>query len=306
MKGRQWSILILLLLANYLIFSSLFMFVAESQKPPPTPTRTPMPTFTSTRTSTPMPPPPTPTPTLVLAPTATPTIPPQPTEPPPPLATSTPTARTGRVVHIVQHGEWVGLIAEKYGVPADYIRWLNNLTPGTVIHPNQELIIPAPGEVIPSPTPGGEIPPTNTPAPPPPPPQEAPTQPPAQHQFTGRVEKWWPNCGLAAVGKSKVLDAKSGEAVNGVRIRIWNDAGFEAFSLVSGVGKTYGPGEYDIVLNNHPIEAKFYIAAWDWQTGPNDYVRVDSDVLTLEFDTKNCNPDGDGHQVVIVNWYRNW
>ncbi len=318
MNNRQWSILTVLILVNYIVFSSLITFLAESNKPAPTPTRTPLPTFTVTLTSTPTSPPPTPTATLVFPPTSTstPIPPPAADTPVPPPSTDTPAPpppRTERIVHVVQPGESVSAIAARYGVSVNSVKWLNGLTDASVIHPGQELIIPAPGEVIPSPTPGPEAP-SPTPAPPPaeeggePPPEEQPPpEPPAeQHQFTGRVEKWWPNCGLAAVGKSKVLDANSGEPVNGVRIRIWNDGGYEAFSLVSGVGHSYGAGEYDIVLNNKPIEAKFYLAAWDWETAPGQYTRVDSDVITVEFNAGNCQPEGSGHQVVIVNWYRNW
>ncbi len=327
MNNRQWSILVVLLLINYLIFSSLITFVVGSYQPTPTPTKTPLPTFTPTAMNIDTPPPPTPTATLVLGPTSTPIeVPSQPSaeasaeEPPQPTAQApggespTATPRTERTIHVVQAGESLSIIAELYGVTYQSIQWLNDITNPSLIHSGQELLIPAPDEIIPSPTPGGPISPTPTPAPPPeappaPPPEAEPppTEPPAeQHQFTARIDKWWPNCGLAAVGKSKVLDANSGEPVNGVRIRIWNDGGYEAFSLVSGVGLTYGPGEYDIVLNNHPIEATFYLAAWDWQTGPDSYARVDSETITLHFDTKNCNPEGDGHQVVIVNWDRHW
>ncbi len=317
MNNRQWSILIVLILVNYIVFSSLITFLMESNKPVPTPTRTPLPTFTVTLTRTPTQPPPSPTATLVFPPTSTPTTepPPEPPTPVPPPPADTPAPlppRTERTTHVVQAGESLSVIAAHYGVSVNSIQWLNGLT-SSIIHVGQELIIPAPGEVIPSPTPGPEAP-SPTPAPPPaeegggPPPEEAPpTEPPAeQHQFSGRIEQWWPNCGLAAVGKSKVLDANTGEPVNGVRIRIWNDGGYEAFSLVSGVGTTYGPGEYDIVLNNKPIDAKFYLAAWDWQTGPDQYVSIDSEVVTLEFNSGSCQPEGSGHQVVIVNWYRNW
>ncbi len=151
--------------------------------------------------------------------------------------------------------------------------------------------------------PGAEPAPAEQPAPAPPP---EPAPEPEQHQFTGRVAEWHPNCGLAAVGKSQIVDVDTGAPVNGVRIRIWNDGGFEAFSLVSGVGATYGPGEYDIVLNNHPIEGTFYLAVWDWQTGPDEYTRVDSETITVHFDIANCQPGGDGHQVAIVNWARHW
>ncbi|HID65315.1 MAG TPA: hypothetical protein EYP49_21570 [Anaerolineae bacterium] len=100
MKGRHWSIIAILVLLNYLVFSQLIVLVVESNKPAPTPTRTPKPTFTPTFTPSPIPPPPTPTPlptptpTRVVPPTDTPTPEGGPTSAPPPEATATPVPPT--------------------------------------------------------------------------------------------------------------------------------------------------------------------------------------------------------------------
>lgn len=75
MKVRHWSIIAILVLLSYLVYSQLIVLIMESKKPTPTPTRTPMPTFTPIFTPgiIPRPPTPTPTATLVMPPTDTPT-----------------------------------------------------------------------------------------------------------------------------------------------------------------------------------------------------------------------------------------
>jgi hypothetical protein len=47
MKWRHWAILIVLLLLNYIIFSTAFTQLAEQRRPQPQPTRTLPPTFES-------------------------------------------------------------------------------------------------------------------------------------------------------------------------------------------------------------------------------------------------------------------
>jgi hypothetical protein len=134
-------------------------------------------------------------------------------------------------------------------------------------------------------------------------PTAAPT-PVVQRQFTGKVVKWWPNCGSTYV-KGRIVD-QSGNPVNGLRVHVWADGWDGSFSRVSGVGDTYGPGEWDVALRQGQT-GKFYVQVWDWQTGPDSYVRVDSDMLTLEFNytQQNCQPDSDGHQVAELQFTRN-
>ena len=74
MSRRQWALVIVLILINYIVFASLFNVVFSNRARSAQPTRTPLPTFTPA-------PPPTP---VVLAPTNTPV-------PPPPTPTPTPT-----------------------------------------------------------------------------------------------------------------------------------------------------------------------------------------------------------------------
>jgi hypothetical protein len=125
-----------------------------------------------------------------------------------------------------------------------------------------------------------------------------------QRQFTGRIVTWWPNCGTTYV-KGRIVD-RAGNPVNGLRVRVWADGWDGAFSRVSGVGDTYGPGEWDVMLR-HGQTGKFYAQVWDWQNGSDSYVRVDSDTVIMEFNytQANCQPESDGHQVAEVEFVRN-
>lgn len=145
--------------------------------------------------------------------------------------------------------------------------------------------------VIPVPSPS---PPTPTPLPPPPP-----------KQFSAQLARWWPNCGIALV-KGKIVE-HDGSPVNGLRVRIWADGWDGSLSLVSGVGLSYGPGEWDVLLRQGQT-GKFYVTVWDWQTGADSYTRVASEVLELDFNytLENCQPEGDGHQVAEVQFIRNY
>ncbi len=282
---------------------------AQAQAVPPPPTNTPKPTFTVTPTYTPLPP---------LTDTPIPTNTPLPTEPPPAPTEPPPTEAPISTVHVVQAGETLSGIAARYGVTVEAIMGANGLADRSRIRTGQELMIPAPGENVPPPPtpapvqeqpPPAEQPPAEQPPPAeeqPPPDQEQPA-PEQQHQFTAEIVQWWPNCGFVGVARSNIKNASDSSAVNGLRVRFWNDGGVDVLSLVSGIGLDYGPGQYDFALGiDHPIDVVFHMAVWDWQTGPDEYVRVDSEVIDLHFDTNNCQPEGDGHQAVQVDWYRHW
>jgi len=63
--------------------------------------------------------------------------------PVPPAGDPTPTPRRQPVVHIVQPGEYLELIADHYGVTVRAIKDANKLT-SDLIHPGQKLVIPVP------------------------------------------------------------------------------------------------------------------------------------------------------------------
>lgn len=301
MRSRHWSLLVVLALLNYIVLVSLFSIVSEefSVSGVALPTRTPWPTFTATFM---------PIPTPMATPTATRVI----------VALPTPYSQlaTGRLMHVVQPGENLPAIAQRYGVSADAILLLNGIIDPNVMRWGQPLVIPSMYDIVPTWTPiatDTPVPvPTNTNRPRPPTatptdtvPAETPT--PREKQFTGEIVTWHPNCGATGVHRpSKIFDI-DGQPLNGLRVRIWYENTYEAFSLVSGIGGDYGPGEYDIALRSGEA-GKFKIAVWDWQTGPEAFSQVDSEVLDVEFDYdwQECQPGRSGHQSVVINWQRHW
>ncbi len=107
MKTSRWSILIVLLLLDYLVLALLYNVITYQGQPTPTPTRTPKPTFTLG------------IPLQIFTPT------------PAPL-----------VIHKVMEGEDLSLIASIYGVTEDEILKANGLSDPASIKPGQELLIP--------------------------------------------------------------------------------------------------------------------------------------------------------------------
>ncbi len=114
-------------------------------RPTPTPTAVPVlvskpPTETAISTPTMTPPTMTPTP----RPTGTATSTPKPTATP--TSTATPTATPTPIVHIVRSGETLYSIARDYDVSVAALSEANELTTTSYLHPDDELIIPAPVE----------------------------------------------------------------------------------------------------------------------------------------------------------------
>jgi LysM repeat protein/RNA polymerase subunit RPABC4/transcription elongation factor Spt4 len=108
-------------------------------EPPPTPTSThtpapPTSTFTPTVTNTPTA---TSTPTKTSTPTSTSTSTP----------TSTPTPTPTPVIHVVQRGEVLVGIARQYAVTLRELLQANSINEAHILHPGDELIIPASGQI---------------------------------------------------------------------------------------------------------------------------------------------------------------
>jgi hypothetical protein len=303
MRTRQWSILAVLALLDYIMLASMFSLVSGEMSYGPLPTRTPWPTFTPTY------PPqiveiyPTPTATRVI-----------------PLAMTAPGApaytQDGRLTHVVQPGESLPAIAQRYGVSGQAILHMNGMLDPNSVAWGQALIIPGLNEELATWTPvappaTATPPPTNTRRPRPPTqtptPTDAATATPRVHQFTGEIVKWYANCGATGIHRPSQILNMDGQPVNGLRVRIWYDNSYEAYSLVSGLGGDYGPGEYDIAMRSGEA-GTFKVAVWDWQTGPDQFERVDSEVLDIKFDYdwQECQPGRSGHQSAVVNWYRHW
>ena len=99
----------------------------------------------------------TPTPTASatatpLPPTLPPTITPIPSETLPPTIAPTATA-SAPFIYIVQTGDYLSLIAEKFDVDYITIMIFNGMTYESPLYPNMELIIPLPNSVLPTATP---------------------------------------------------------------------------------------------------------------------------------------------------------
>lgn len=317
MKNRHWSIIIILVLLNYLVFSQLIVLFVESNKPAPTPTRTPKPTFTSTFTPSPIPPPPpTPTPPPPPAPTATRVVPPTdtptpeggPTSAPPPKATAAPApgeTRTGRTTHVVQSGESLSQIAQRYGVSVEAIVQANGLEDPSLIYPGQTLIIPAPGEVPPTATPR---PPTATPQPASPtavpptatgvPPTAAPepTTPPSESQYQyrlGRSVTCSPNCGTTGV-KGTVYDVNANR-VPGLTVKVWTDG----WCCGHYETNTYAP--YEILIGPGPRAGHWYVAVFS-----HDGNTQLSEVVDVYTTSEPCEPSSSGCQWPVVDFVARW
>ncbi len=316
MKGKHWSIVAILVLLNYLVFSQLVVLVIESNKPAPTPTRTPKPTFTPTFTPSPIPPPPptptpppppTPTATLVVPPTDTPTPEGGPTSTPPPEATAAPVpmeTQTGRTTHVVQPGENLAQIAQRYGVSVEAIVQVNGLEDPSLIYTGQTLIIPAPGEVLPTATPR---PPTATPLPSTPtavPPTAtgvsptatpvATTPPSSQYQYRlGRAVTCTPNCGTTGV-KGVVYDTNA-NYVSGLTVKVWADG------WCCGEDETSSYGPYEIMLSPGAKGGHWYVAVYS-----HDGSTQLSDVVDVYTDWEPCAPLSGGCQWPEVDFVAQW
>ncbi|NOZ29729.1 MAG: LysM peptidoglycan-binding domain-containing protein [Chloroflexi bacterium] len=136
------------------VSETMVVAMAASTSTPAPPTPAPPPTqVPPTPTPTPIPPTPTSSPT----PTATPTPPPTTAAP---IASSTaepasPPASPTPIVHVVQRGEFLASIAQKYGVTVQAILSANRVRNPNLLYAGQRLVIPngqAPSEARPVPT----------------------------------------------------------------------------------------------------------------------------------------------------------
>jgi LysM repeat protein len=341
MKWRHWAILIILVLLNYIIFSTAFTQLAKQRRPLPRPPRTLLPTFESIDstpmawivlpTSTPLPTrsPFTPTPVLVLPTpseiastipvTAAAEVPATlaPTTAPPPAATATPAPPTAvpaadATIHKIQRGETLSEIAKSYNVAVRDIVQANGLENPNHIVVGQSLVIPGSTSTQPAArAPTTAVAPTNTPRPRPPTATPAPnpptaTSPPASNfQFTGEV-LWEPlvaaNCAGPAIAKQSIIRDASGNPVNGARVEV-DCYGNKWVSHPSGNPGEYDPGHYDFAFGQSTPQAWTCTAR---VVDVNGQPVASSEVVTIEFDTNDCSPHGNGHQVATVNWTKHW
>jgi LysM repeat protein len=334
MKWRHWSILIILVLLNYIIFSTAFNIMAEQRRAEPRSIRTPQPTFESTETKpvawiilptstqppTRIPFTPSPTTEIVITAsaevtttveattipqdTATVSITATATEPPP---AKTPPANA--TTHKIKKGETLSEIAALYGVTVQAIAEANGLQNTNTIITGQTLIIPAPGQTPPLAAPATQAPAPTTKAPAAPaptqPPPPTPTQAASGFRYTGEI--LWdplvaPNCSGPAISKHSLVRDANGNPIDGVRIEV-DCYGNKWLSHPTGNPGEYEPGHYDFAFGQStPQNWTCTARVFDADGQPVE----SSQTVTIEFDSNDCKPDGSGHQVAIVTWTRHW
>jgi hypothetical protein len=333
MSRRQWALVIVLILVNYIIFASLFNVVFSNRPGLVQPTRTPLPTFTPAPpptpvamapTSTPAPPQPLPSPTaLIVTPdTATP-MPVAPTEAP---TTAAPTAetpapsgpsitvdtnlnvRTGPGtnydrVGVLQEGTTVDIIGRNassswWQIPfADGPGGKGWIADGYGTTSNTEgvPVVAAP----PAPTPAAPTAPPTSEAPP------ATATPAFQFTPLGWEGQW--NAGLAQI-RGTIRDT-AGNPVNGVFVQA-KCGGTVLASNPSGVnlyapGEPYEAGAFDIILSS-PLSPD---SMCDWEVR---VVQASSYEEAASLSAPSLSPVGfcgltwEEMSICFANWQKNW
>lgn len=133
MSSLPWVVgsLIVLIAALVAGLGTAYLVASLRQVPPPQSLITPTPASTPQPTVSPMP-------TAAASPALSPGSSPTPGPPPTPEVTP--------LVHVVQAGESISLIAVQYGTTVDAIVELNGLQNPNLIVPGQQLLIPPPDD----------------------------------------------------------------------------------------------------------------------------------------------------------------
>jgi hypothetical protein len=328
MTRRQWALVAVLVLINYIIFASLATVVLSHRARLSMPTRTPLPTFTVRPASTPVALSPTATasatpsatPTPFQVPTATPVIvTPTPVPPTQPAARPSVTVsvglrvRAGPGVNYAQVGSLAaGTTVEIIGRNADSSWWQiayasapggkgwisANPSYGTAENTAAVPLVEAPPPPPPrSPTapPAGGAPE----APPPPP------QPQWQFEPTGFEGQW--NAGLAQI-RGKVVDT-AGQPVKGVFMQA-KCGGTVLASNPSGTNlyapnEPYEPGAFDIILSS-PLSPS---SMCNWEVRivqANTYEEAKNLAAPSLSDTAYCDLEWEVASICFTRWRKNW
>ncbi|MFQ5612664.1 MAG: SH3 domain-containing protein [Anaerolineae bacterium] len=332
MTRRQWSLAIVLILVNYLIFSALFNQIFTIDFGANLATRTPEPTWTPSPSATPLPqvlaastsesdersPEPTATSTRVLqAPGAT--------EPPaqgtasspgsgegqpPPTGTPAPdnpnvTASDGNVN--IRNGpgtnyQRIGSLRQGQSAPvvgrnADASWWQIATAAGQGWVADSVVTAANTGGVPEVETPPPP-PPTNTP--PPPPPTETPPPPQPQFQYTVANAFEQLNEAITQI-RGNITDA-AGNNIDGVRVRVRSGT-FCTVSYPSGAPGNYPPGNYDILLDTFAKPGTWTVDIVDGPANPGD-TQCNPNLKTLSEEiTVNTEPP---NGVIFIEWRKNF
>jgi WD40 repeat protein/formylglycine-generating enzyme required for sulfatase activity len=169
-----------------------------------------------------------------------------------------------------------------------------------------QLATPSTSSPSPMPTPDPDdtvARPTRTPRPRRLPPTVTST-PKSDLQFTGAII-WDPlvaSCSGPAISRQSIVQDAYGNSVDGVRIQV-ECYGNTWLSHPSGSPGEYETGHYDFSFGQStPQDWSCTARVFDVNGQPVD----SSEMVTIRFDTSDCNSGGSGHQVVIVNWIMHW
>ena len=122
MSAKQWLLITFVIILNIIIFGALLGDVRATPLATPTPMWTPHPTFT---------PVPFPTATAIVMPTE------------PVVSAESDVVVPTPQVHVVQEGETLDSIAERYGIGTYVLKLLNRMSDEETIRVGQELIVPS-------------------------------------------------------------------------------------------------------------------------------------------------------------------
>jgi hypothetical protein len=284
MKWRHWSILIVLLLLNYIIFSTAFTQLSRQSEARALPTRTPLPTFQSQDAM---------AVSWIVLPTSTP-LPTRTPFTPMPTETLPPTAVVTSTMPILE--------TPASEAPVDSTE--PAAPPEATVAPTE---VPATATPEPQPTDTAQPAPTKTPAPKPTkkPPTATPKPTARGAQFTAQVS--WdpntaPNCAGPGISKASLIHDAAGNPINGLVVEA-NCYGNLYRSQPSGTPGEYDPGRYGFGFGQNSPMA---LTCTAYILGENGQPMASSQMVTIAFDTNDCKPGGSGHQVATVNWTKHW
>ncbi len=319
MKARYWSLTIVLILINYIIFAALFTRLMDADFSGKLATRTPVPTFTPAPaepivvvpTPEPVTPPPTPTATRVVADGDTMASADQ-TAPTPELPAAPQLVAPGSVN--IRSGPGlnynvIGTLNANTAVPivgrtADKLWWQIKMpndergwVAGSVVQATNADNVPvAEAPAAPQPAPVAAQPAAEVS----PPPTQEPEKPKYQYEPTG----WYDDGNAGLTRFLGTIKDTAGNPVNGVFVQA-SCGSYNTISYPSGptgwgpykTGNDWPPGFYDITVATHPIPCLWMLSIVDTDDRQTVKARL-SETVPVETTAEKS--------IVTANWRKNW
>ncbi|RME78261.1 MAG: SH3 domain-containing protein [Chloroflexi bacterium] len=315
MKPRYWSLAIVLILINYIIFATLFTRLLDTDFSAAYVTRTPQPTFTPAPaqpfvvipTPTPYIPPPTPTATRVIQPAAPPAGDSLANQPPPPqpelVAPGPVNIRSGpglnySVIGRLNPNTTAAIVGRntdaswwQIKITDDRFGWVSNSVVSARNTENVPLAqAPAPPPAPPSPQPASSAPPA----------QSQPQRPKYQYEPTG----WYDDTNHGLTRFMGEIKDVNGNPVNGVFVQA-SCGDYSTISYPSGpvgwgaLGESadWPPGFYDITVDSKPVPCIWTLTVVETDDRKTVKARLSESVpVEVTFDKS----------VIVANWRKNW